>query len=396
MGTRSGSGPLDGVRIIDFSQVASGPVGAAMLADQGADVIKVEEPRIGDRSRPLASFSKGGMNALFVNCNRGKRSIALDLDEDRGREIARALIDTADVVLSNFRPGVMKRLGLGHEELRATNRRLITVEISGYGLKGPMADRPVFDPVIQAITGHVAVQVNPQIPFPDLVRNAVVDKATACYAAQAICAALFHRERSGEGQHIDLSMLDASLNFLWPDGMMGHTLLDSDVKVGPTIAQSYSLTRCADGELVYFTGTLEQRLRLFQALGHPEWCDDERFNTLASVASRENSALLGKMLTAAFETLPVADAYQSLVDHDVPCGMVTALADVPNQVQVVANESLVEFDHPIVGRVRQPVPAAQFHGTPCAPRLTFPALGEHTADLLAELGIKDGISGEPS
>ncbi|MFM7535468.1 MAG: CaiB/BaiF CoA transferase family protein [Acidimicrobiales bacterium] len=396
MSTRSGDGPLDGVRIIDFSQVASGPVGSAMLADQGADVIKVEEPRIGDRSRPLASFSKGGMNALFVNCNRGKRSVCLDLDDERGREIARALIDTADVVLSNFRPGVMKRLGLGHEELRATNRRLITVEISGYGLKGPMADRPVFDPVIQAITGHVAVQVNPQIPFPDLVRHAVVDKATACYAAQAICAALFRRERSGEGQHIELSMLDASLNFLWTDGMMGHTLLDSDVKAGPTIAQTYSLTRCADGELVYFTGTLEQRLGLFRAAGHPEWCDDERFNTHASVANAGNYATLGAMLTAAFEALRVADAYQALVDNDVPCGMVTGLADVPSQVQVVANESLVEFDHAVVGRVRQPLPPARFHGTPCAPRLTFPALGEHTVEVLTELGIEAGDATEPS
>jgi crotonobetainyl-CoA:carnitine CoA-transferase CaiB-like acyl-CoA transferase len=290
----------------------------------------------------------------------------------------------------------MKRLGLGHEELRATNRRLITVEISGYGLKGPMADRPVFDPVIQAITGHVAVQVNPQIPFPDLVRHAVVDKATACYAAQAISAALFRRERSGEGQHIDLSMLDASLNFLWTDGMMAHTLLDSDVKVGPTIAQAYSLTRCADGELVYFTGTLEQRLGLFRAVGHPEWCEDERFNTLASVANAANYAMLGTMLTAAFEALPVAEAYQALVDNDVPCGMVTGLADVPSQVRVVANQSLVEFDHAVVGRVRQPLPAARFHGTPCAPRLAFPGLGEHTAELLAELGIDAGDATQPS
>lgn len=383
-----GPGPLSGIRVIDFSQVAAGPLAATLLADQGADVIKVEEPGIGDRSRPVPNFSKGGSNSFFINCNRGKRSVVLDLDTGEGRRVARAMIATADVVISNFRPGVMARLGLGHEELRAADPRLVTCEISGYGLHGPMADRPVFDPVIQAITGHVALQVNPEVPIPDLIRHAVVDKATAAYAAQAVTAALFHRERSGKGQHIELSMLDSSLAFLWPDGMMGHTLLDDDVRRGPTLSQLYSLTTCADGQLVYFAGTLEQRLRLYRALGHPEWCDDPRFNTLGGRAA--DMALLGQMMAEAFEAMSVDQAYQALVDHDVPCGTVTALEHLHEQVQVVANGSLVEYDHPVVGRIRQARPAARFHGTPCDPQLGFPSLGEHNAEVLAELGIGPG------
>lgn len=386
MGARLTDGPLAGIRVIDFSQVASGPLAGVILADQGADVIKVEEPTVGDRLRPLPSFSKGGLSAFFIGCNRGKRSICIDLNDEEGIGLARELVATADVVLSNFRPGVMERLGLGPEQLRATDPRLITAQISGYGLKGPMADRPVFDPVIQAITGHVALQVNPQIPFPDLVRHAVVDKATACYVAQAITAALFHRERHGEGQHIDISMVDSSLSFLWPDGMMAHTLLDDDVRVGPTLAEMYSLTECADGQLVYFAGTVEQRLALYRAVGHPEWCDDDRFNTIATMNQPENFVLLGSLLAAAFEAMAVSEVYAALIANDVPCGMVTALADIATQEQVVANESLVEFDHPVAGRIRQPKPPARFSATPCNPNWTVPTLGEHTIEILAELG----------
>ena len=379
-------GPLDGIRIVDLSQMASGPYATAQLADQGADVIKVEAPGLGDQMRAFPSFSKGGIAAVVASLNRGKRSISVDLASAAGIAVARRLVDGADVFLQNFRPGVVERMGLDPADLRAANPRLITVSVSGYGLEGPMRDLPVFDPVIQAITGHIAFQVNPKVPFPDLVRNVIVDKSTACYVAQAITAALFHRERTGEGQHIDISMLDSSLNFFWPDGMMSETFLDDDVVGGMTIADLYSLTDCADGQVVYFAGTIPQRMGLFRAVGHPEWCDDERFNANDIALYPENFALLGQLLGEAFAAMPAAELAERLNDNDVPCGYVTAVADVPHQVQVVANESLVEFDDPNAGRVRQPRPAARFRSSPCEPTWTLPLNGAHTSEILGEAG----------
>lgn len=380
------AGPLDGIRIIDLSQMASGPFATAQLADQGADVVKIEPPGLGDQMRGFPSFSKGGIAAVTASLNRGKRSISLDLTGPEGIDVARRLLAGADVMLQNFRPGVVSRMGLDPDELRAANPRLITVSVSGYGLEGPMRDLPVFDPVIQAITGHVAFQVNPKIPFPDLVRNVIVDKSTACYVAQAITAALFHRERTGEGQHIDISMVDSSLNFFWPDGMMSETFLDDDVAGGMTIADLYSLTDCADGQVVYFAGTLPQRMGLFRAVGHPEWCDDPRFNANDLALNPDNFALLGEMLTGAFSEMPAAELAARLNENDVPCGMVTAVAEVPDQVQVVANDSLIEFDDPIAGRVRQPRPAARFSGSPNEPSWTLPLNGAHSDEILQEAG----------
>lgn len=380
------AGPLEGIRVIDLSQMASGPYATAQLADQGADVVKIEPPGLGDLMRGFPSFAKGGIAAVMASLSRGKRSISLDLTGDAGVAVARRLLADADVMLQNFRPGVISRMGLDPDELREVNPRLVTVSVSGYGLEGPMRDLPVFDPVIQAITGHVAFQVNPKIPFPDLVRNVIVDKSTACYVAQAITAALFHRERTGEGQHVDISMLDSSLNFFWPDGMMSETLLDDDVVGGMTIADLYSLTDCADGQIVYFAGTLPQRMGLFRALGHPEWCDDERFNQLDIALYPENFELLGQLMAEAFATRPAAEMAVALNENDVPCGMVTAVADVPHHAQVVANDSLVEFDDPNAGRVRQPRPAARFLGSPNEPTWTLPLNGAHTDEILEEAG----------
>ncbi len=379
------SGPLTGVRIADLSQIVSGPFATAQLADQGADVVKIEPPGSGDQLRALLAFSKGGMNSFVASVNRGKKSIVLDFSAPDGVEIAKKLIADSDVVVQNFRPGIMQKIGLDLAELRRLDPKLITVAISGYGLTGPLSHLPVFDPIIQGITGHVAVQVNPEIPFPDLVRNAVVDKATAAYVAQAVTAALFHREKSGEGQHIDISMIDASLNFFWPDGMQSETFLDDDVAPGRRLAETYTLTECADGQIIYFVGSFEQGMRLFAALGHPEWCEDERFNSMESVAA--NLELLGEMVREAFAGLSVNDAAKALNEGDIPCGQITPIADVPKHPQIVATKSIVEFEHPVVGRVRQPVPAARFSSTPSDPSWILPMPGDHTDEILSAAGF---------
>src|SRR6476620_1997476 len=176
------AGPLEGIRVVDLSQVISGPWATMLLADQGAEVIKVEPCRGGEVLRPFPNFGRGGINSLIANNNRGKLGLAIDLGSAPGVATLRRLIDTADVVVQNFRPGVAERLGLGPEVLRSTNPGLVTCAITGFGSDGPWAQRPVYDPIIQAMSGHVAVQVNPDIPIPDMVRTTVCDQATALMA----------------------------------------------------------------------------------------------------------------------------------------------------------------------------------------------------------------------
>ncbi|HEX3991320.1 MAG TPA: CoA transferase, partial [Acetobacteraceae bacterium] len=219
------SGPLAGIRVIDLTTVVSGPVCTALLADQGADVIKIEPPG-GDITRHTGG--PGEFTAMFVACNRGKRSLALDLKQSSACDVVRRLAATADVLVQNFRPGAMDRLGLGETALREINPRLIYVSISGVGETGPYAKKRVYDPVIQSLSGLADVQTDSETGRPRMVRTIIADKTTAAFAAQAICAALFARERSGQGQHIRLSMLDTMVTFLWPEAMSAHAIVGAD------------------------------------------------------------------------------------------------------------------------------------------------------------------------
>ena len=232
------TGPLDGFKILDLTQVVSGPLATMLLADQGADVLKVEPvDGLGDMTR-LPSFDKGGIGAFYMNNNRGKNSLSLDLSKEEGVEIIRELAKSTDVFVQNFRPGAIERMGLGYEQLSAINPNLIYVSISGFGPTGPYSNRPVLDPVIQGICGVISRQLNPQIPFPDLVRNLYADKSTALTVAQATTAALLARERTGVGQHVEIPMVDACMYFFWPDGMMDLTMVDDDANGGILLSLS--------------------------------------------------------------------------------------------------------------------------------------------------------------
>jgi crotonobetainyl-CoA:carnitine CoA-transferase CaiB-like acyl-CoA transferase len=378
------------LKVVDLTQIVSGPYCTMLLADQGADVIKVEPPGIGDLNRANPFFARGGLNAIAANNNRGKRSIAVDLAKARGVRLVSELVAGADVFIQNFRPGVAERLGLGEAALRAVTPELIYCSIAGYGFDGPWADRPVFDPIIQAMSGHVAVQVNPDVPIPDLVRTVVVDKATALTTAQAITAALLVRSQGGGGQHVQVSMLDAALAFFWPDGMMAHTMLD-EVPVGPTLYQIYRLSHTSDGYLVYFAASEPQFMGLFRALGHPEWCDDPRWGERATRIQGDNFAALGQAIVAAFLELDTETALARLAANDVPAGPVLSLEELPGHEQVVHNGALVEWEHPTAGRLRQALPAARFSATPTDPRLYAPVLGAETDEILAGLGY-DGAA----
>ena len=378
-------GPLHGVKILDLSVMISGPLSAMILGDQGAEVIKVESPGLGDLIRFLGS-SKGGMTGLFVGNNRGKRSIVVDVKQPDGLDVVRRLVAQADVLIQNFRPGAMERLGLGYGDVRAINPGIIYVSISGFGADGPKSNRRVYDNVIQASSGVASVQVDATTGRPALYRTLICDKVTALTAAQAITAALFARERgTSGGQHVTLSMLDAAVAFLWPDAAMDATLLDDDVRRSPTIGSAYVATEFADGFAAVSAVSDSEFHGYFRALGHPELCDDERFASMG--ARMQNLPALRPFLTEYALALPLAEFLRRADEFDVPAAAIVSIDELPQDSQIVHNDVFHVREHPVAGMVREPRPAARFGETPTAMGRPAPAYGADSDAIVAELGL---------
>lgn len=378
-------GPLDDVQVVDFSVMISGPLAAMMLADQGADVVKVETPGFGDIMRLLGT-SKNGMTGIFANNNRGKRSLVVDLKTDRGRDVVHRLVEGADVVIQNFRPGAMDRLGLGYDDLAAINPDLVYMSISGYGSSGPYSGRRVYDNVIQAASGLASVQTDPATGEPAMFRTLVCDKSTAYTAAQAITAALYARATGkAAGQHIELAMIDTAIAFLWPDSAMDAALLDDDVNRQPTLASNYAVTRLADGFASAGAVTDSEFAGLCATYGRPEMADDPRYvDTLSRMA---NANAMVVELAEAAAGCSLDDFVVRSQEHDVPASKINTLDDLPHDPQVLNNEVFVERDHPLAGRIREPRPAARMHATPQQLGRVAPGHGEHTLEIVAELGF---------
>jgi crotonobetainyl-CoA:carnitine CoA-transferase CaiB-like acyl-CoA transferase len=378
-------GPLDGFRVIDVTQMISGPVATMLLGDQGADVIKIEPPGGGDFVRSYGG-KRAGLPPLFATANRNKRSVVLDLKDARGVVLLKRLVATGDVFVQNFRPGTAARMGIGEQALRAVRRDLVYVSISGFGETGPYADQPVYDPIVQALSGLASIQSD-ETGRPRLVRTIVPDKLTALTAAQAITAALLARQRSGEGQHVRLAMLDAMVAFLWPEGMAAYTWVgagDGGRRPPRTRDLIFATT---DGYITCSAMSDTDWRALTRALGHPEWRDDLRFT---SVARRERFADDRLKLTAeALATGTSAHWLERLRAEGVPCAPVLGREDLLSDPQIAANRLIVESDHPHAGRMRQTRPAAQFDRTPAELRRPAPLLGEHTGEILAELGLAE-------
>jgi crotonobetainyl-CoA:carnitine CoA-transferase CaiB-like acyl-CoA transferase len=380
------SGPLTGFKVIDLTSMVSGPLATMVLADQGADVIKVENPRGGDYTRSVAT-RRGGFSASFLNNNRNKRSVALDLKDPRGRELLDRLVAGADVFVQNFRPGVAERMGIGEDAIRQAAPDIVYVSISGFGERGPYAGKPVYDPLVQALSGLTTVQGGSDSVRPRLIRTVLPDKLTGFTAAQAITSALLARERSGEGQHVRLSMLDTIMAFLWSSDMGGQTFVGDET--AEEEAQSFIdlIYETADGYISVAVQSDKEWAGLAAALDKPEWLDDPRFKTAAS--RHENiDARLG--LTQDVLLTRTADEWLArLEDADVPCAPVLRRRDVVDHPQIAANETVVESDHPQAGRLRQARPAPRFSKTPPAHRHGAPALGQDTRDVLREAGLSE-------
>ncbi len=309
-------GPLSGFRVIDVSEMISGPLASMILADQGADVIKVEPPNHGESSRQIVSH-RAGMAALYANCNHGKRSIGLNLKSKEGVEILRELVRGADVFVQNWRPGAAERLGVGEADLREINPGLVYASVTGYGDDGPYAQRRSYDPIFQALTGYISSQTNPEVPVPDLVRNAVVDKATSHQLAQGITAALLARERGAGGQHVRVAMLDAALSFFWPDGMMRHTLLGEGVENPMTPGELFQLLTTSDGQLAAWMATSDQLRDGLRAVGRADLADHPNQRGRASLKEANQKARIQAM-SEGLAKLTTAEAYERLVAHQVP------------------------------------------------------------------------------
>jgi crotonobetainyl-CoA:carnitine CoA-transferase CaiB-like acyl-CoA transferase len=374
--------PFAGITIIELSTMVTASLAAMMMAEQGARVIKVEPTDGGDPMRYIGT-AKGGMSSLFANCNRGKESIRINIKDERGQALIQSMIKNVDILIHNFRPGVMDKLNLGSDRLRAENPRLVYMAISGFGSEGPMRDAPAYDPVIQACSGMTASQGAGSHEF---IRNLMCDKLTAYTAWQAITSGLYVREKTGEGQHIDLSMLDASMAFLFPDAYQNHTLLDEDIELQPLLSDLlYQLTVTSDGAINIAAATDRQRQGVLRALGKESLMQDPRFNTLESLLAHFEE--FNAIMREAFLELTTDEALEKLDANDVPCARCHTLDEVLAQAQVAANESIEVRDHPLMGRMRVMKSPARFAGAALEPGNHCPALGEHTDDVLASMGI---------
>lgn len=379
------TGPLSGTRVIDLTTMISGPLSTMMLADQGADVVKVESPQ-GDHSRKVAT-RRGGFSASFLNNNRNKRSIVLDLKKPAGLAALYKLIEDADVFVQNFRPGVAERIGIGEKTLREINSDLITVSICGFGFTGPYAQKPVFDPLIQAVSGLTTVQAGSDQQRPRLVRTIVPDKITALQTSQAITAALYARLKTGIAQHINISMLDTVVFFLWSSDMGGHTFVGDELK--QETAQSYIdlVYETKDGYISVAVVADKDWRGLSKAVERPDFLQDSRFTTAA--LREENKDARTRLTQEALLKFKSRELLSRLESQDVPCAPVLTRREMIRHPQIDANQTLLETTHPSAGTLRQAKQPAQFSVTSIESPSSAPALGQHTVEVLTQAGFTE-------
>ncbi|MCX2979307.1 CoA transferase [Halieaceae bacterium IMCC14734] len=379
--------PLRGIKVVDLTSVISGPYCTMLMGDQGAEVIKVERPGVGDFSRHLLT-SRNGLSALFANLNRNKKSVALNLDIEAGKQALIRLAAEADVLVENFRPGVMQKLGLDYPRIKTINPQLIYVSINGFGSNGPRASEPAYDTILQAMIGMIEQQRAPDTGEVDLIRTALCDKVTGITATQSICAALYEREKwNSGGCRMELAMLDACLSFFWPDGMTNQTFIGEGVDLQRRLSESSRLFPTADGHLVLSAVQPKEIEGLCRALNASSLLSEPRFATtelrVKNFPDWEQCILEHVRQFTSNELVP------RLKSEGVPHARVQESHAVPQDSQVLARELISEQEHPRSGLYRSVRHPAVVNGNlgghkPTAP----PALGEHTREVFAALGYQ--------
>ncbi len=377
--------PLEGITILEFSTMITAALASMMLAEQGARVIKVEPLEMGDPMRYIGA-RKGDISSLFAGCNRGKESLAIDLKSQAGQAVIRDMIPEVDVVIHNFRPGTMETMNLGSEDLMSLNPRLIYTAISGFGTEGPLRRAPAYDPIIQAHSGMAATQGSDE--SPTFIRSLLCDKITAYTASQAVTSGLFARERSGKGQLIDLSMLDAGLFFMFPDGFQNHALLDEDaIPGGLLIDILYDLTLTKDGGITVAAANQEMQGRMLSAIGLLHLLEDERFNSMKKLL--ENLLVFRELIADKCLQYTSDELLTLLRAAEVPCAKCLSRDEVLRQEQLQANDSIETVDHPHLGKLRIVKAPPRFGGKRLEPARPVPAHGEHSETVMASFDISD-------
>ena len=377
--------PLAGIKIIELSNMITCSLAAMTMSAQGADVIKVEPPGMGDKMRPLGT-QKNGVSGFFHNCNRGKRSLAIDLKSQAGVDAVKELASKADILIHNYRPGVMDRLGLGSDDLRNENPKLIYIAISGFGTSGPMADLPAFDHVIQGIVGFTDLQSSEEDSF-DHIKTFICDKVTAYTACQAATAALLARTNTNCGQHIDISMLHACLSFMWPDGMMHRTLKDDDRFEMSPGSDYFQTINYSDGGIAVAPLTDTHWEALLPMLGYPELIGTPIYASVAARMSNMKEVL--KVLESPKKDIGVNKALEILMAADVPCSPCIKRDDLETVEQIKAIGALETYVTAAMGELTVPTPPILFEGKLSSQAEPSPLLGEHSKEILLELGWAD-------
>ena len=379
------TGPLEGVKIIDLTSMISGPMGAMILADQGAEVIKVE-PLGGEQLRHMAA-PYNGVNAPFYSCNRGKKSLAIDLKSAEGKEVLIKLIKESDVFMQNFRPGTTDRMGFGYDELKKINPNLIYLSISGFGNKGPYAQSRVYDPVIQALSGATDIQADRNSGEPKMFRIVIADKVTSLTAAQAVSSALYAREKNSEGQHIKLSMLDSVVAFFWPEGMTGLVFKDNEFDVRKLQGSQDLIYKAKDRYITAGAVSDAEWKGMCNALNMEDLIEDERFATSAArvINSEERKKITGEEIKK-WDSEEILDRFQT---EGVPSAPLLDRMELMDHEQIIANQTILRDKYDGFGEVRQARPAALFEGTPSKIKRPAPKLGEHSKEILDRLGITE-------
>ncbi len=378
-------GPLKGVKVLDLTSMVSGPVGAMILADQGAEVIKVE-PVSGELVRHMAA-THNGVNPVFFSCNRGKKSIALDLKSQEGKEILFKLAEDADVFMQNFRPGAIDRMGFGEKVIRKINQDIIYLSISGFGNEGPYANSRVYDPVIQALSGATDIQADRDTGRPKMFRIIIADKVTSLTAAQAISSALYAREKQGISQHIELSMLDSMISFFWPEGMAGIVFAENEVDVRKLQGSQDLIYEAKDRFITAGAVSDSEWQGMCKALEREDLIEDERFATPAGRVSnaQERKEITGVEISK-WESEKILARFKA---EGVPSAPLLDRMELLGNEQIIANQSVLKLNYEEFGEVRQARPAARFEKTPSEILRPAPKLGEHSKEILLNLGYSE-------
>ncbi|MED1468972.1 CoA transferase [Bacillus salipaludis] len=374
---------LENVRVLDFTRVLAGPYCTMLLADMGAEVIKIERPSAGDDTRHFGPF-QNGESGYFVYLNRGKKSMALDLKNPHAITAIKELVKESDVVVENFRPGVMKKLGLDYESLKELNQSIIYTSISGFGQYGPYSQRPAYDLVAQAMGGMTSITGHPDDP-PTRSGASLGDMSAALYAVYGIMVALFHKERTGEGQLIDVAMTD-SIFALLENNVMRYTvdrIVPERIGSRHPISSPFDIYQAQDGHVVIAVANESLFEKLTAVMNQPELAKDKRFylDSLRTKNETELKAIIETWLSG----YTVAEAVEMISEGGVPCSPILTIGDVCEDEHTKAREMLIQVDHPVAGKMKIPGNPVKLSQTPAVIKEASPILGEHTGQVLKDV-----------